>query len=96
LHRLIFFSVFLRLSRPTFIFYFGIVLPAKPTQNTDIRRKHGGAEYIVTSSDSDTIVVEQVPTFWVTVAKAEGTAAGVDPAHQPAPQGQRGFGAVRQ
>ena len=33
-----------------------------------------GTEYTVTSSDPDTVAVEQVPTFWVAVAKAEGTA----------------------
>ena len=33
-----------------------------------------GADYIVTSSDPDTIAVEQLLTFWVAVAKAEGTA----------------------
>ena len=31
-------------------------------------------EYTVTSSDPDTVVVEQVLTFWVAVAKAEGSA----------------------
>lgn len=30
-------------------------------------------EYIVTSSDPDTVAVEQVLTFWVAVAKAEGS-----------------------
>ncbi len=33
-----------------------------------------GAEYTVTSSDPDTVAVEQVLAFWVAVAKAEGTA----------------------
>ena len=33
-----------------------------------------GTDYTVTSSDPDTVVVEQVLTFWVAVAKAEGTA----------------------
>ena len=33
-----------------------------------------GTEYAVTSSAPDTVAVEQVLTFWVTVAKAEGTA----------------------
>ena len=33
-----------------------------------------GTEYTVTSSDPDTVAVEQVLTFWVAVAKAEGTA----------------------
>ena len=33
-----------------------------------------GTEYTVTSSDPDTVSVEQVLTFWVAVAKAEGTA----------------------
>ena len=33
-----------------------------------------GAEYTVTSSDPETVAVEQVLTFWVAVAKAEGTA----------------------
>lgn len=33
-----------------------------------------GAEYTVTSSDLDIVAVEQVLTFWVAVAKAEGTA----------------------
>ena len=32
-----------------------------------------GAEYTVTSSDPDTVAVEQVLTFWVAVAKAEGS-----------------------
>ena len=32
-----------------------------------------GADYTVTSSDPDTVAVEQVLTFWVAVAKAEGT-----------------------
>jgi len=31
-------------------------------------------EYAVTSSDPDTVAVEQVLTFWVAVAKAEGSA----------------------
>ena len=31
-------------------------------------------DYSVTSSDPDTVAVEQVLTFWVAVAKAEGTA----------------------
>lgn len=34
----------------------------------------GGTEYTVTSSDPDTVAVERVLTFWVAVAKAEGTA----------------------
>ncbi|WP_304966026.1 collagen binding domain-containing protein, partial [uncultured Oscillibacter sp.] len=34
-----------------------------------------GAEYTVTSSDPDTVAVEQVMGFWVAVAKAEGTAS---------------------
>ena len=33
-----------------------------------------GTEYAVTSSDPDTVAVEQVLTFWIAVAKAEGTA----------------------
>ena len=33
-----------------------------------------GADYSVTSSDPDTVVVEQVLTFWVAVAKTVGTA----------------------
>ena len=33
-----------------------------------------GAAYTVTSSDPDTVAVEQVLTFWVAVAKSEGTA----------------------
>ena len=33
-----------------------------------------GADYTVTSSDPDMVAVEQVLTFWVAVAKAEGTA----------------------
>ena len=33
-----------------------------------------GMDYSVTSSDPDTVAVEQVLTFWVAVAKAEGTA----------------------
>ena len=33
-----------------------------------------GTDYIVTSSDPDTVAVEQVLTFWVAVAKAEGSA----------------------
>ena len=33
-----------------------------------------GTEYTVTSSAPDTVAVEQVLTFWVAVAKAEGTA----------------------
>ena len=33
-----------------------------------------GAEYTVTSSDPDTVAVEQVMSFWVAVAKAEGSA----------------------
>ncbi len=32
-----------------------------------------GTEYAVTSSDPDTVAVEQVMTFWVAVAKAEGS-----------------------
>ena len=32
-----------------------------------------GADYTVTSSDPDTVAVEQVLTFWVAVAKAEGS-----------------------
>ena len=32
------------------------------------------ADYTVTSSDPDTVAVEQVLTFWVAVAKAEGSA----------------------
>ena len=31
-----------------------------------------GTDYSVTSSDPDTVAVEQVQTFWVAVAKAEG------------------------
>ena len=31
-----------------------------------------GANYTVTSSNPDTVVVEQVLTFWVAVAKSEG------------------------
>ncbi|MDE7054642.1 MAG: CAP domain-containing protein [Oscillospiraceae bacterium] len=33
-----------------------------------------GADYTVISSDPDTVAVEQVLTFWVAVAKSEGTA----------------------
>ena len=33
-----------------------------------------GTEYAVTSSDPDTVAVEQVLTFWVAVAKGAGTA----------------------
>ena len=33
-----------------------------------------GTNYTVSSSDPDMVAVEQVPTFWVAVAKAEGTA----------------------
>ena len=33
-----------------------------------------GTEYIVTSSNPDTVAVEQILSFWVAVAKAEGTA----------------------
>ena len=33
-----------------------------------------GTEYTVTSNAPDTIAVEQVLTFWVAVAKAEGSA----------------------
>ena len=33
-----------------------------------------GTEYTVTSSDPETVAVEQVLTFWVAVAKAEGSA----------------------
>ena len=33
-----------------------------------------GADYSVTSSDPDTVAVEQVMTFWVAIAKAEGRA----------------------
>ena len=33
-----------------------------------------GTEYTVTSSDPDTVVIEQVLTFWVAAAKSEGTA----------------------
>ena len=33
-----------------------------------------GTEYAVTSSDPDTVAVEQVLTFWVAVAKAAGSA----------------------
>ena len=33
-----------------------------------------GADYTVTSSDPDTVAVEQVLTFWVAVAKTVGTA----------------------
>ena len=33
-----------------------------------------GTNYTVTSSDTDTVAVEQVLTFWVAVAKAEGIA----------------------
>ena len=33
-----------------------------------------GTEYTVTSSAPDTVAVEQVLTFWVAVAKAEGSA----------------------
>jgi len=33
-----------------------------------------GIDYTVTSSDPDTVAVERVLTFWVAVAKAEGTA----------------------
>ncbi len=34
----------------------------------------GGADYTVTSSNPDTVAVEQILTFWVAVAKGEGTA----------------------
>ena len=33
-----------------------------------------GTEYAVTSSDPDTVAVEQVLTFWVAIAKSEGSA----------------------
>ena len=33
-----------------------------------------GTEYTVISSGPDTVAVEQVPAFWVVIAKAEGTA----------------------
>ena len=33
-----------------------------------------GTEYTVTSSDPDTVLVEQITGFWVAVAKSEGTA----------------------
>ena len=33
-----------------------------------------GMDYTVTSSDPDTVLVEQITGFWVAVAKAEGTA----------------------
>ena len=33
-----------------------------------------GTEYTVTSSDPDTVAVEQIAGFWVAVAKSEGTA----------------------
>ena len=33
-----------------------------------------GIDYTVTSSDPDTVAVEQVLTFWVAIAKAEGSA----------------------
>ena len=33
-----------------------------------------GANYTVTSSNPDTVAVEQVLTFWVAIAKAEGIA----------------------
>ena len=33
-----------------------------------------GTDYTVTSSDPDTVAVEQVLTFWVAVAKGSGTA----------------------
>ena len=33
-----------------------------------------GADYTVISGDPDTVAVEQVLTFWVAVAKAEGSA----------------------
>ena len=45
-----------------------------------------GTEYTVTSSAPDTIAVEQVLTFWVAVAKAEGTAEIT----ATAPNGQTG------
>ena len=32
-----------------------------------------GTDYTVTSSDPDTVTVEQVLTFWVAIAKAEGS-----------------------
>jgi len=32
-----------------------------------------GTEYTITSSNQDTVAVEQVPTFWVAIAKAERT-----------------------
>jgi len=34
----------------------------------------GGAEYNVTSSDPDTVAVEQITGFWVAVAKSKGSA----------------------
>lgn len=34
----------------------------------------GGAEYNVTSSNPDTVAVEQITGFWVAVAKSEGSA----------------------
>ncbi len=45
-----------------------------------------GTEYTVTSSAPDTVAVEQVLTFWVAVAKAEGTAEIT----ATAPDGQTG------
>ena len=46
----------------------------------EIRERSGliigpsGTDYTVTSSDPDTVLVEQITGFWVAVAKAEGTA----------------------
>ena len=38
-----------------------------------------GTEYAVTSSDPDTVAVEQVLTFWVAVAKARGAQKSSSP-----------------
>ena len=46
----------------------------KPGERSGLMIGPSGAEYTVTSSDPDTVAVEQVLSFWVAVAKAEGTA----------------------
>ena len=63
-----------------------------------------GAAYTVTSSDPDTVAVEQVMSFWVAVAKAEGsveirrpdadrrTKRAAGPHHRGQPGPKRGVG----
>lgn len=46
----------------------------KPGERSGLMIGPSGAEYTVTSSDPETVAVEQVLSFWVAVAKAEGTA----------------------